>query len=82
MGVALQRPTDSALTSANAPQPGLLRVAMASGQAIKRRRGVLLMIEFALAPTTTDAGAMQVLAANVDELPAMIVGGTAAASRR
>ena len=83
MGLAHQRPTGSELTSANAPQPGLLRVAMASGQAIKRRRGVLLMIEFALAPTTTNAGAMEVLAANVDELPAIVAGGTTtAASRR
>jgi hypothetical protein len=40
------------------------------------------MVEFALADGMTDPGVVEALQASVDELPAKIAGGTAAARRR
>lgn len=79
-GATLQRPGDSGIASANAPQPGLLRVAMASGDPITRRFGVVMMLGFTLANGATDPGSVQALQASVDEIPATIA--AAAASRR
>jgi hypothetical protein len=73
-GVALRRPGDSGLTSFHAVQAGSLRVAMASGEPIKRRFGVLLQLEFTLANGMAEPGAIQALSAKVDELPATIAG--------
>ncbi len=77
-GVSMQRPTDAGITSSNAAQPGLLRVAMASGEPIRRRFGVLLMLDFTLAAGMTDAGQLQALEASVDERPATITGSAPA----
>ena len=77
-GVSMQRATDTSFTSSNAPQPGLLRVAMASGEPIRRRFGVLLMLDFTLAAGMTNAGQVQALEASVDERPAAITGSAAA----
>jgi hypothetical protein len=81
-GITFQHPGDDGITSANAPQPGVLRVAMASGQPIMRRFGALLMVEFTLADGMSDPGTLQALQASVDELPAKIAGNVAAVRRR
>jgi hypothetical protein len=78
-GVVLRR-SDSGLTSFHATRAGSLRVAMASGEPIKRRFGVLLQLEFTLADGMSDPGDVVALTAKVDELPATIAG--AASVRR
>jgi hypothetical protein len=77
-GVSMQRAIDSGITSSNAPQPGLLRVAMASAAPVRRRFGVLLTLDFTLAAGVTDVGPVQALAANVDERPATVAASAAA----
>jgi hypothetical protein len=79
--VVLGRRMSSGLTTFYAPSAGSLRVAMASAEPIKRRFGMVMALEFTLADEITDPGAVQVLAANVDEKPATIV-ERAAARRR
>ena len=76
--VVLGRRMSSGLTSFHAPSAGLLRVAMASAEPIKRRFGMVLALEFTLADQVTEPGPSHMLAANVDEAPAVIVGYAAA----
>jgi hypothetical protein len=75
--VAMRRPTSSGLTSFYAPETGVLRVAMATGEPIMRRFGVLLTVEFTLVPAASDPGDVQALAASIDEVPAIIAGSAA-----
>jgi hypothetical protein len=79
-GVVLGRRMSSGLTSFNAPSAGLVRVAMASAEPIRRRFGMVLSVEFTFADQITDPGNVQVLSANVDETPAVVAGS--APSRR
>jgi len=78
-GVDIRRPTNTGITTYYAPQAGLLHVAMATGEPITRRFGVLLTVRFTLAPGVSDPGQPQALSASIDELPAVI--GAAAAER-
>jgi hypothetical protein len=73
-GVDMQRPTNSGLTSYYAAEPGVLHVAMATGEPIMRRFGVLLTVRFTLATGVSDPGQLQALSASIDELPALISG--------
>ena len=73
-GVAMQRQAASGLTSFYSPESGLLRVAMANSEPIKRRFGVLLTLQFQLAAGASDPGEPQALSARIDELPAVIAG--------
>jgi hypothetical protein len=79
VGITLRGAATSAIAVFHVTQPGVLRVAMASGKAIGRSSEPL-RIEFTLANGVTDAGSVQALAAIIDELPVTITG--AAARRR
>ncbi len=79
-GAVLQQPASSALATANAPHPGVLRVAMASGEPITRRRGALLRLDFSRAASSPPPGKLRLVAAHVDEAPAIAMGDSAAPS--
>lgn len=72
-GTRLRHASDSTIVTSFSPEPGTLRVALASSEAMGRRPGVLLVLEFALAGDG-DPGTVRVDVANVDEQPAAITG--------
>jgi hypothetical protein len=69
----LRHPSDSTIVTSYAPKPGTLRIAMASGEPMGRRHGVLLVLEFAVTGDG-DPGDVRVDVANVDEQPATVTG--------
>lgn len=71
IGARLRRPAQSALVTTHVPEPGTLRVALASGPALEQRRGLLLLIEFAVSGTPA-RDAVRLEAANLDERPASV----------
>jgi hypothetical protein len=73
-GARLRRPAESAIVTTHVAVPGSLRVALASGAPLGRRRGVLLILEFA--PGDRIAGdPVRAITASIDEQP-VSTGGT------
>lgn len=70
-GARLRRGSDRAIVTTNAPLPGQLRVAVASGEPMGTRHASLLTLEFAV--TGGPGGAVRALAGNVDERPVTII---------
>ncbi len=62
----MHRSTQSSIVSTFSPKPGMLRIAMASGEPIAPRHGVLMVLEFTV---TGDLGpnAVRGVGANIDE---------------
>ena len=71
-GARLRHPSESAIVTTFAPTPGTLRIAMASGEPVGQRHGMLLVLEFAVAGGA-DGGIVQAMTASVDEQPAAVV---------
>lgn len=71
----MRRSVESAIITTFSPTPGTLRVAMASGEPMQTRHGVLLVLEFSV---TGEMGATDVRgdAASIDEEPASLAGGS------
>jgi hypothetical protein len=71
----LRRTVASAIVTTFSPSPGTLRIAMASGEPMQTRHGVLLVIEFSV---TGETGTSDVHAdaASIDEAPASLTGGS------
>ena len=67
----LRRAVESSILTTFAPTPGMLRVAMASGEPILTRHGVLRILEFAV-DGDQGAGAIRGDAASIDEQPASV----------
>ena len=72
-GSRLRHASESTIVTSYSPKPGTLRLALASGEAMGRRHGVLLVLEFA-ASGDVDPSSVRVEVANVDEQPATIAG--------
>jgi hypothetical protein len=70
-GAQLRKSAASGITSYNAPTPGIMRVAMASGEPIKRRHGVLLVLNFTVEGDAA-TGDIRAMDASVDERTAVI----------
>jgi hypothetical protein len=71
----LRHPSNSALVTTHAAVPGTLRVALASGDALKRMHGKLLILEFTVSGGRGDgAGTVGLTSASIDEQPATITG--------
>jgi hypothetical protein len=77
--VVLGHNMSSGFTS-QAANGGVLRIAMASAEPIRRRLGMLMSLEFTRVDASTDPGTVAISAANVDEEPATI-DASAASSR-
>ncbi|MEO8601608.1 MAG: matrixin family metalloprotease [bacterium] len=67
----LRRAVESAILTTFAPTPGMLRVAMASGEPMQNRHGVLLILEFAV-DGDPSSDSIRGNAASIDEQPASI----------
>lgn len=72
-GARLRHPSDGALVSTFAAVPGILRVALASGEPMGHQHGTLLVLEFTVT-AGSDGGTVALQRANIDELPAVITG--------
>lgn len=70
-GAKLRRPADGVIVTTHTPEPGTLRVALASGEPLGHRAGALLTVEFAVTDKPA-RGAVRLDGAVVDEEPATI----------
>lgn len=69
----LRRADDSTIVGIHAAKPGLLRIALASGAPLELRRGMLLLLEFAV-DGEMPADAFHLTGASIDERPAILAG--------